>query len=103
MGRHAVVGEDDDLTRPTRGAADAAYPFDLREPLAEVEWVRRIGRAAGWAGEVVVLADDRMPAHLRMPLDLAQDLAVDSARIRAELGYVEPTDPDEAMRRTVAW
>jgi nucleoside-diphosphate-sugar epimerase len=32
-----------------------------------------------------------------------QDLAMDSSRIRAELGYRESIDPGEALRRTVAW
>jgi nucleoside-diphosphate-sugar epimerase len=84
-------------------AAGRTYNVADREPLAEAEWVRRVGRAAGWDGNVVVLPDDRTPAHLRMPLDLAQDLAVDATRIREELGYAEQTDADEALRRTVAW
>jgi hypothetical protein len=34
---------------------------------------------------------------------MEQDWAVDTTRIRAELGYTEPTPRAEALRRTVAW
>lgn len=35
--------------------------------------------------------------------DYRQDFVVDSSRIRAELGYAEQVEFDEALRRTVAW
>jgi hypothetical protein len=34
---------------------------------------------------------------------MEQDLAVDTTRMRAELGYTEPVPRAEALRRTVAW
>ena len=33
--------------------------------LTQTEWVRTIGRIAGWTGEVVAIPDDLLPAHLR--------------------------------------
>jgi len=79
--------------------------YNVGEPDAptEAEWARLVGRAAGWKGEVVVVPDDRLPAHLQMPLDWRQDLVVDSSRIRAELEYREALPREEAVRRTVAW
>lgn len=68
-----------------------------------VEWMRRIGVAAGWRGEVVALTRAVLPPSLVPDLDTAQDLVSDSSRIRTELGYRETLPPDEAMRRTVAW
>ena len=65
--------------------------------------VQALGRAAGWTGEVVRLPDERLPRHLRGPLRYEVDLAVDSSRIRGELGYAEAVAGDEALRRTVEW
>jgi nucleoside-diphosphate-sugar epimerase len=35
--------------------------------------------------------------------NLDYPLTLDSARIRAELGYAETIDEGEALRRTIAW
>ncbi|HLV78952.1 MAG TPA: hypothetical protein VKT32_01685, partial [Chthonomonadaceae bacterium] len=35
--------------------------------------------------------------------DTSQDLELDTARIREELGYTEPTSQEEAMRQSIAW
>jgi nucleoside-diphosphate-sugar epimerase len=83
----------------------AGQIYNVGEEVAhtEVEWVRRIGEAAGWHGALVTAPCDRLLQHLASELNMAQDLVTDSARIRAELGYHEPVPPDEALRRTVAW
>jgi nucleoside-diphosphate-sugar epimerase len=79
--------------------------YNVADPVAypEAEWVRKIGRIAGWHGQVVVLPTERLPAHLRQTENVAQDLVADSSRIRDELGYVETIDEDEGLRRTIAW
>jgi nucleoside-diphosphate-sugar epimerase len=79
----------------------AGRVYNVSEPTAhtEAEWVARVGAAAGWRGEVVTVPGGRVP----VPFNTAQDLAVDTARIRAELGYREVVDPDDALRRTVEW
>jgi len=90
-------------------AEGRVYNVGERETLSEAEWVRAIGRAAGWEGEVVVvpghLQDGRVeaPQHLVPDTDTDQHLVVDSTRIRQELGYVEEVSPEEALRRAVAW
>jgi nucleoside-diphosphate-sugar epimerase len=68
-----------------------------------VDWIRRVGRACDWDGDVAVVPDEQLPAHLSENLDFLQDWTVDTARIRAELGYLEPIAPDEAMRRAIQW
>jgi nucleoside-diphosphate-sugar epimerase len=74
------------------------------EGLSYADWVREVGRAAGWQGEVIVVPDGRLPEELRPPgADYHQDLIADTSRIRWELGYVEPIDREEALRRTIAW
>jgi nucleoside-diphosphate-sugar epimerase len=84
-------------------AAGHIYHVADRESATEAEWVNRIARAAGWHGELVILPDEHLPSHLQHHDDASQDWALDSSRIRQELGYTEPTLPDEAMGRSVAW
>jgi nucleoside-diphosphate-sugar epimerase len=84
-------------------AAGRVYNVAEPDALPEADWVRAIGEAAGWRGEVVVLPDERLPAHLRQGLNPEQHLVVDSGRIRRELGYAEPVARVEALRQTVAW
>jgi nucleoside-diphosphate-sugar epimerase len=73
------------------------------ETPTEAEWVRRIGDAIGWQGNIVVVPGESLPPSMRSPLKVQQDLAVSSERIRTELGYSEPVAAQEALRRTVAW
>jgi nucleoside-diphosphate-sugar epimerase len=84
-------------------AAGRIYHVADPENITEAEWVRRVAQAAGWSGEIVTLPDGRLPPHLKHNDDTSQDWSLDSSRIRRELGYTEPTLPDEAMRRSVAW
>jgi len=91
---HAVIDER---------AAGRIYNVGEADPLPEAEWVRAIGRAAGWSGEVVVVPRDRLPEQLQWDGDSDQDFVADTTRIRAELGYAEGASRDEALRRTVAW
>jgi nucleoside-diphosphate-sugar epimerase len=65
------------------------YNVGEEQALTEAEWVHAIGRAAGWTGKVVVMPRECLPRALRWWGDAAweQDWAVDTTRIRAELGY----------------
>jgi nucleoside-diphosphate-sugar epimerase len=75
--------------------------YNVGEEVAhtEADWVRAIGVAAGWKGEVVVMPRGRMPVPGNMDLDLVTD----TTRIRQELGYREEVPRAEALRRTVEW
>ncbi len=86
-------------------AVSRVYNVGEEQALTEANWVRAIGRAADWEGEVVVVPRDRLPVSLRWWGEAAmeQEWAVDTTRIRTELGYVERIPRDEALRRTVAW
>src|SRR5262249_33474765 len=67
----------------------AGCVYNVAEPTAytEAEWVRRIGEAIGWEGEIAAIPDRDLPEPLRQPFDYSQDYVVDSTRIRRELGY----------------
>jgi nucleoside-diphosphate-sugar epimerase len=84
-------------------AAGRVYNVGEPEALSMTNWVRAIGRAAGWDGRIVVLPEERLPEHLRSPGNYEQNLTVDTSRIRSELGYTETFSREGALRRTVAW
>ena len=84
-------------------AAGRIYNVGEPDAESEAEWVRSIGRAAGWPGEVVGLPKESMPDHLKTPYNFHHHLRADTSRIRRELGYAEHISCDEAMKRTVEW
>ncbi len=70
---------------------------------SELEWARKIAREIRWEGEFVILLAERTPRHLLKPGDAAQHWTANSARIRHELGYKEPVEIEEAIRKTISW
>lgn len=85
-------------------ARSAIYNVGEEDPLTYADWVRAIGRVAGWQGAVEVVQKDRLPARLRPPNgDYGQHLVADTGRIRKELGYLETVSRYEGLRRTVEW
>ena len=67
--------------------------------LTEADWVRAIGEAAGWQGQVVTVPAGRLP----VPGDMRQDIVTDTRRIREELGYRENGTLADRLRQAVAW
>lgn len=85
-------------------ARGCIYNVGEEDALTYAEWVRAIGRAAGWWGEVQFVQNGRLPAKLRPPDGFyGQHLVVDTSRVRTELGYLEPVSRYEGLRRTVEW
>jgi nucleoside-diphosphate-sugar epimerase len=70
---------------------------------SELEWAQKIAHEMQWGGEFVTLPVERTPAHLLRPGNTAQHWTASSARIRHELGYQEPVEMGEAIRRTIRW
>lgn len=87
-------------------ACGRIYNVGDPDPVSMIGWVKKIGDAAGWKGEIVIAPHNRLaeigPFAL-MGINTAQDATVDSSRIRSELGYSEEVDLDEALSRTIAW
>ncbi len=92
----ALAVADDRAARRIYNVAEAGS-------CTEAEWVQRIGRAAGWEGEVVAVPEALLPDHLAEQGNLEQHLDMDSTRSRQELGYAEVVPVGEAMRRAVEW
>jgi nucleoside-diphosphate-sugar epimerase len=97
------MGEAIALCVTSEKAANRVYHVAEQTDLSERDWLRRIAKAAGWNGSIVVVPEEKLPAHMREEYDTTQDLALDSTRIREELGYGEQTAADEAMRASVDW
>ncbi|HET8648025.1 MAG TPA: NAD-dependent epimerase/dehydratase family protein [Vicinamibacteria bacterium] len=70
---------------------------------AEMEWTVRVARAAGFAGDVRAVPSALTPPHLAPPGNTDQHWTASTARIRGELGFVEPVGDAEALARTIEW
>jgi nucleoside-diphosphate-sugar epimerase len=84
-------------------ASGQTYNVGEQEGLSETDWVRRIGEAAAWRGEVLTVPEDQLPDKSRTAFDWRQHIVGDTSKIRRELGYRECVPADEAMVRTIAW
>jgi nucleoside-diphosphate-sugar epimerase len=84
-------------------SANRIYNVGEPEALTEADWVRSLGNAAGWDGQIVSMPKDSLPAHLMMDSDCTHHLFTDTSRIRTELGYDERIPRAEALRRTIEW
>jgi nucleoside-diphosphate-sugar epimerase len=84
-------------------ASGRVYNVGETKAPTTAEWIRMIGQMAGWSGQVIVVPQDLLPAHLAGGINTGQHLVTDSSRIRRELGYQEPVPRDKALGRTIAW
>lgn len=97
------VGDAIALAVTDERAAGKIYNVGESDALTEADWIKAIGREAGWNGEVVAIPSDRLPASMRDKLDFSQDWTGDSTRIRTDRGYTERIPRPESLRRTIAW
>lgn len=120
-GRPAILlGETEARWRGTRGyvenvaaaialavsderAAGRVYNVGEADAPTEADFVRAVGRAAGWDGEVVTVPEARLPPLLASEADDRQHVVVDTGRLRRELGYTEPISRDAWLRQAIAW
>jgi nucleoside-diphosphate-sugar epimerase len=84
-------------------ASGHIYNICEEPPFSELEWAQKIAHEMYWEGEFVTLPVERTPPHLLRPGNTAQHWTASSARIRHELGYEEPVEMGEAIRRTIRW
>jgi nucleoside-diphosphate-sugar epimerase len=84
-------------------ATGQTYNVGEEESLSEADWVRRIGDAAAWRGEVLTVPENELPGGSRTAFDWRQHIVGDTSKIRRELGYRECVPSEEAMVRTIAW
>lgn len=89
------------LAAVDRHAAGQIFNAGEKEAESEIDWLRRIGRAANWPGEIEIIA--KLPNELAEEYDWNHHLAGDTERIRQTLGYEETVSPNEAVERSVRW
>lgn len=80
-------------------AAGRVYNIAHEPNYTEGDWVRLVGKAAGWTGKVVPTVEIELDAGF-YPM---QHLSVDTTRIRNELGFTQQVPLDEALAQTVMW
>lgn len=95
---HAIV-----LAAVSDRARGRTYHVCEEPSVTDLEWMKKIAEAMEWSGRFVVLAREKTPKHLLLPVNAAQHAAADSSRIRTELGYREMVSIEDAIKRTVAW
>lgn len=78
-----------------RGRAGEVYNIGSGEELCNLEVVRRICRALHRPEELITYVTDRRGHDLRY--------AVDTSKLRGELGWEPETDFSQGLRRTAAW
>jgi nucleoside-diphosphate-sugar epimerase len=67
------------------------------------DWIRDLRIVTNWSGRLLITSMHCPPPDMSSQLNLAQNLDLDSTKIRAELGYREVVDRMEALARTVTW
>jgi nucleoside-diphosphate-sugar epimerase len=84
-------------------SASRIYNVGEAEALSETDWIRAIGRVAGWDGEVVATPPDLLPRSSTADYDWRNQLYADTTRFRRELDYEDKIRFEEGLIRTVAW
>ena len=84
-------------------AAGRIYNICDEPSLSELAWQSKIAKQINWNGKFVLLARGQTPKHLLQSGNAAQHVVASSDRIRTGLGYEEPVEIEEAIRRTIAW
>jgi nucleoside-diphosphate-sugar epimerase len=87
----------------TRSEARGAYNVGDALPTPIADLVAAIARAAGWGGRVVTVPAQDLPEPMRPGAGLAQELILDSTRIRNELGFKELVPSGVGVQRAVEW
>ena len=77
------------------GQGHHIYNLGEKTDYTEYEWCRKIARAAGWHGEIII--DDTISEDT----DFHQHFTVCSDKIRNERGYYETYDPEAGLTDTV--
>ena len=90
------------IVRAVTDSAAAGRTYNLGEPdaLPEATWLRRVAAAAGTDVSFETRPDEQ--ADGAPPFDWAYDAALDTRRLRTELGVAEPIAHAEALSRTLA-
>ncbi len=82
-------------------AAGRTYNVGEPDALPQATWLRRVADVAGLPPTLQTVPDADQPEP--PPFDWAYPMALDTRRIRTELGFAEPISHEQALVRTVLW
>ncbi len=71
--------------------------------LTEKEWLEKIATIVGWKGEIKMMEGDQLPSHLINNINSAQNMDLNTNKIRKQLGYIDRIGLEEALERTIEW
>jgi nucleoside-diphosphate-sugar epimerase len=97
------VAEAVGLAVENERAAGEVYNVGEADGLDLQGWVRELAAVSGWRGRIAVVDEQCPPPNLPRSLNLDQNLDMDTAKIRRDLGYQETVPRHEALERNVAW
>jgi nucleoside-diphosphate-sugar epimerase len=82
-----------------KGIRDEIYNLSARETPNEWEWYKCIAKLMEWDGEISV-NQEVIPQG---DTNLAQNLVVDTSKIRNQLGYKEIIPIEQGLLNTIRW
>ncbi|NDJ54783.1 MAG: NAD-dependent epimerase/dehydratase family protein [Chloroflexi bacterium] len=84
-------------------AVGQIYNIGDEETLTRAGWIKAMGEALRWEGEIIIRSKQDLPEHLRTAYNYQQHLVLDTTKIRRQVGYTDTIPPAEAIRRTTVW
>jgi nucleoside-diphosphate-sugar epimerase len=84
-------------------ASGQVYNLGEADPQTEWDWIRLIGEACDWKGQLLEVPGEQLPEHLKFPYDPSHHLWFDTSKIRRELGFAEEASLSESLPRTLEW
>jgi nucleoside-diphosphate-sugar epimerase len=101
----STYGHADDIAHAialcaTHPTADGRIYHCGEMPIPHRAWVTRFAAQTGWTGEIVLEEDGPFASRLAA-LNPSFPLALDTSRIRRELGYAEILAPAEALQSVI--
>jgi nucleoside-diphosphate-sugar epimerase len=96
---HAIT-----LAATDKRAEYRIYNVGEENAQTEYEWLNNITRTMNWSGKIFSIPRENLPKELiYTALNLQQDWALDTTRIRQELNFKELITFEAAIERTIAW
>jgi len=71
--------------------------------LTEKEWLEKIATIVDWKGEIKILEGDQLPPHLDSIVNSAQNIDLNTDKIRKHLGYTDKIGLEKALDKTIEW
>ncbi len=71
--------------------------------LTEKEWLEKIATIVDWKGEIKMLEGEQLPKHLVSNINSAQNMDLNTNKIRNHLGYTDIIGLEKALEKTIEW